>query len=168
MAAGATYTSISSTTLSSNAATITLSSIPSTYTDLICVFNGSNTIGNDNYLMYFNGVVTGSLYSATYVESDGASAYSGSWNNRNNIPVARGGSSTAGADLVIIQLNGYANTSIYKSTISRYALGGTLGARTSITNGLYRSTTAINSITLTGSGNIVAGSTITLYGIASA
>lgn len=164
-----TYSPISSTTLGSNAATITISSIPSTYTDLMFIFNGSNSIGNDSYLMYINGVVTGGLYSATYVESDGASSYSGSWNARNDIPVARGGSATAGADLVIGQFNGYTNTSMYKSMVFRYALGGTLGARTSITNGLYQSTSAISSLTIkSGSGNIIAGSTVTLYGIKAA
>lgn len=164
-----TYSPISSTTLGSNATSITLSSIPSTYTDLVFIFNGSNNIGNDAYLMYINGVVTGGLYSATYVESDGASAYSSSWNGRNDIPVARGASSTAGADLVIGQFNGYANTSMYKSMVFRYALGGTLGARTSITNALFQSTSAITSLTIKSSGgNIIAGSTVTLYGIKAA
>lgn len=169
MTAGATYSSISSQTLSSAASTVTFSSIPSTYTDLILIFNGSNSVGNDSYSLYCNGVVTGGLYSATYLEGDGASAYSSNWSNRNDIPVARGGSSTAGADFVIVNLLNYANTSVFKSLLTRYALGGTVGKRVSTTVALYRSTTAISSVTLkSGGGNIAAGSTITLYGIAAA
>ena len=43
MAAGNTYTPIATTTLSSSQNDITFSSIPSTYTDLVIVFNGKST-----------------------------------------------------------------------------------------------------------------------------
>lgn len=164
----ATYEPIQTTTLGSNQATVTLSSIPSTYTDIILVFNGSNSAGNDSYLVYMNGD-TSALYSATYLEGDGSTAYSSRWSNRSDIPVARGASSTAGADMVIVQFQNYANTSVHKSVLSRYSLGNTIGARTSATVGLYRSTSAISSISIKGgSGNIVTGSTFTLYGIKAA
>jgi hypothetical protein len=169
MAAGSTYSPISSQTLSSAVSSVTFSSIPSTYTDLVVVFNGSNSVGNDSYVLQLNGVTTGSLYSGTYMEGDGSTAYSSNWQNLNYIPVARGGSSTAGADIIIMNINNYANTSFSKTVLARYSLGGTVGARTSETIGLYRSTTAISSVTFkSGSGNIAIGSTITLYGIAAA
>ena len=49
MAAGSTYTPIATTTLGS-AGTITFSSIPSTYTDLVIVLNGngSRVAGTDD------------------------------------------------------------------------------------------------------------------------
>jgi hypothetical protein len=164
-----TYEPISTQTLSSAASTVTLSSIPSTYTDLVVVFNGSNSVGNDSYLLYVNGVITGSLYSAKYLEGDGSTAYSSSWQSRNDIPVARGGSSTLGADMVTVNIFSYSSSSVFKTFISRYSLGGTVGARASVTVGLYRSTNAITSVTFkSGGGNIAVGSTITLYGIKAA
>lgn len=164
-----TYEPISTQTLTAAASTFTFSSIPSTYTDLIVVFNGSNSIGNDAYLLNINGVTTGTLYSARYLEGDGSTIYSSAWQNRNDIPVARGASTTAGSDMVTIHIFNYANTNINRTILSRYALGGTIGARSSLTVGLYRSTTAVTSISFKSSGgNIAAGSTITLYGIKAA
>ena len=160
-----TYSQISTTTLGSNQTTVTLSSIPATYTNLYLVISASNSAGNDNYLLYVNGD-TATNYSATYLEGDGSTAYSGRWSNRANIPVARGASSTAGADQLNISFNNYANTSVFKTVLARYSLGATTGARTSATAGLWRSTAAINSISISCSaGAIVTGSTFSLYGI---
>jgi len=165
MAAGSTYSQITTTTLGSNQTTVTLSSIPQIYTNLYFVISASNTAGNDNYLLYVNGD-TATNYSATYLEADGSTAYSARWSNRANIPVARGASSTTGADQLNINFNQYNNTTTFKTVLARYSLGGTTGARTSETVGLWRSTAAINSISIICSaGAIATGSTFTLYGI---
>ena len=164
MAKTATYSLISSQTLSSATTTVTLSSIPATYTDLYLVIGASNTAGNDNYLVYFNGD-TATNYSATYMEGDGSTAYSSRWSSRTNIPVARGASSTA-PDLITMNLLDYSNATTYKTAIARYSLGGTIGARVSATVGLWRSTAAISSISIIcTNGTIAIGSTFKLYGI---
>jgi len=59
----ATYEPIATTTLGSAAATITFSSIPATYTDLVIVFAGTAT-ANLNPLMSFNSD-SGTNYSTT-------------------------------------------------------------------------------------------------------
>lgn len=163
-----TYEPIATTTLSSAAASYTFSSIPQTYTDLVLIFNGSNALGNDAYLVQINGAA-GTSYCATYLESDGSTAYSSRWASRADIPVARGASSTAGADLVTMNLFNYTNTNMYKSFISRYSLASTTGQRASLTVGTYMATTAITSILFKSSGSTMStGSTLTLYGIKAA
>jgi len=168
MAAGNTYTQIAKTTIGSAVSSYTFSSIPATYTDLVLVFNGSNAIGNDAYLIYVNGLVS-NIYSATYLEADGSTVYSARWSGRSDIPVARGASDTAGADLVTVEFLNYANSSVFKSLLARYSLGGTLGARTSATVGVVGTLNSINSITFkSNASNLSVGSTLALYGITAA
>lgn len=163
-----TYEPIATTTLSSAAASYTFSSIPQTYTDLVLVFNGSNALGNDAYLVQINGAA-GTNYCAVYLESDGSTVYSSRWANRADIPVARGASATAGADMVTVNFLNYINTNIYKPFIARYNLASTTGNRTSLTIGTYKATTAITSILFKSSGSTMSiGSTLTLYGIKAA
>ena len=74
----------------------------------------------------------------------------------------------------IVQINNYANTSVYKTALIR---GNSINPSTSASNattlvGLWRSTAAINSITIYSEGGgsyyIASGSTFTLYGIKAA
>jgi hypothetical protein len=68
---------------------------------------------------------------------------------------------------VIINIQNYASTSTYKTSIARgsNAAGGDVTASVN----MWSSNSAITSLRLyTGSGNINAGSTFTLYGIAAA
>ena len=74
-----------------------------------------------------------------------------------------------------MNISNYANTNVYKTTLSRASDGyGTNGftAEITATAGLWRSTAAINSITLGGSGfpsNWAAvGTMFTIYGIKAA
>lgn len=163
-----TYEPIATTTLSSAAASYTFFGIPQTYTDLILVFNGSNALGNDSYNVQINGAA-GTNYCATYLESDGSTVYSSRWADRADIPVARGASTTAGADMVTMNFFNYTNTNMYKSFIGRYSLASTTGQRASLTVGTYKSTTSINSILFKSGGSTMStGSTLTLYGIKAA
>ena len=160
-----TYTPIATTTLSSATSSYTFSSIPQTYTDIVLVFNGSNALGNDSYNIQINSD-TGTNYCATYLESDGSTAYSSRWASRVDVPVARGASSTAGADMVTINFSNYTSTNMYKSLIARYSLASTTGQRASLTVGTYMNASAITSITFKSGGSTMStGSTLTIYGI---
>jgi hypothetical protein len=165
-----TYTPIATTTLGSAQATVTFSSIPSTYTDLILVSSARVTgaVDSDDILVTLNSD-TGTNYSATYLNGNGTSATSG-----RNTSTSKGywlyvvGANAAAStfSLDIMNLNNYSNSSTYKTMISRCAnnLNGA-AARA----GLWRSTSAITSIALNCSNsNIATGSTFTLYGIAAA
>jgi hypothetical protein len=171
MAAGSTYTPIATTTLGSAASSYTFSSIPSTYTDLIIVANGTSSAAS-NVDMQFNSD-TGTNYSWTtlYARSEGAG----------NPASARGSNqTTAQINLytawtssyrtnAIIHIQNYSNTTTYKTSIARSATANgdsTFSGNEVIVN-LWRSTSTINTIKLNAA-NFAAGTTLTLYGIAAA
>ena len=170
MAAGSTYTPIATYTLSSAVSTYTLSSIPTTYTDIICVINELETIDGVNLAMQVgNGSVdTGTNYSYTALRGNGSSASSGRESNIDHITVDGGaGYMNTTWGQFIIQFQNYANTSTYKSVLCRAANASN---GTSAVVGLWRSTSAINTIKFltSGGGNFAVGTTFTLYGIAAA
>jgi len=68
-----TYTLIASNTLGSGTATVTFSSIPGTYTDLIlvCGLPATGTANNSDGLRFQLNSDTGSNYSATWLTNSG-------------------------------------------------------------------------------------------------
>jgi len=167
MPAGSTYTPIATTTLGSAAASYTFSSIPSTYTDLVLVCNWRNSVGAGYWgQLQFNGD-TGSNYSTTVLQGDGSTATSYRYTN-DSVGVRIGGTTTANNNPSIVNIMNYSNTTTFKTQVSRYSDSSrSVQAFAS----LWRSTAAINSIKIRiedQTANIVAGSTFTLYGIASA
>lgn len=162
-----TYTLIASNTLGSATNTVTLSSIPATYTDLILVYSGrgSGAGSNAGVGLRFNSD-TGSNYSRTYLDGDGSTASSGRNTSMSSIycgNVPDGGVAAGTFDGGIIHIMDYANTTTYKTQIIR---SGPVNLRTDAIVSLWRSTSAINSITFVNlDNNFVAGSTFKLYGI---
>jgi hypothetical protein len=117
-----------------------------------------------NYLVTFNGD-TGSNYSITFLQGDGSSAISGRASNQTTMDTAY---MPNYSDLGVLtyNINNYSNTTTYKTLLSRSNQAGS-GVFAYV--GLWRSTAAINSITIYGgTNNIVSGSTFTLYGIKAA
>lgn len=169
MPAGATYEPIATSTLASAAASIDFSSIPSTYTDLRIVWT-ARTATSDFPILRINSD-TGTNYSYTILYGNGTTAAS------------TRGSSTAtcylGADvamptaastfcLVTIDFFNYAG-STNKTFLSVYADDRNGSGEVNRTVGLWRSTSAINAISLRTTGvQLAAGSTATLYGIKAA
>ena len=169
MPAGSTYTPIATTTLGSATSSYTFSSIPSTYTDLVLVTNLSSA-SNANIYFRLNGD-TGTNYSFTFLSGDGSTANSSRTSN-----AAQGTATWTGASMnsswttCVANFMNYSNTTTYKTFLTRYAAINTVnqGEASAVVN-LWRSTAAINSITvLSLSPNYSIGSTLTLYGIASA
>ena len=172
MPAGSTYTPIATTTLGSAAASYTFSSIPSTYTDLVLIANFGTSV-NTNVYGRFNGdgASTG-LYSDTNLYGNGTSATSSRDSNNNHFYLGpnMNASTTNVSTNSVTNLMNYANTSVYKTIIARTnSPAATSYSGTEANVFLYRSTSAITSMTLyAGSGNLVAGCSFTLYGIAAA
>jgi len=158
-----TYEPIATTTLGSAQATVTFSSIASTYTDLVLVSNNlSATNQNALSIRVGNGSVdSGTNYSVTFMYGTGSSAVSGRGSNNTFLIVGR---STSERSTGITQFMNYANTSVYKTVLSR---GSAPNAIDITYVNLWRSTSAINIMTIGTEvgGNISAGSTFTLYGI---
>jgi hypothetical protein len=162
-----TYESIATTTLGSAAATVTFSTIPGTYTDLVLLIN-SNLSGSGGLSAVqgqFNGD-TGSNYSFTIINGDGSSATSFRGSNQTAFGMGLSSSSTSQVASNIIQIMNYSNTTTNKTVLAR---AGIADDRTRAIVSLWRNNNAITSITVLNNGavNFVTGSTFTLYGIRS-
>ena len=166
MAVQFTYVPIATATLSSSGY-FTFSSIPSTYTDLVLVLNAGFTQTTADVIVQFNGD-SGSNYSQTWMRGNGSATASGRVTSNTLIYLDYSGGSVASTinRVYTAHIMNYANTTTYKSLI--------FGANSATDwreqhAGLWRSTAAINSILVsTNGGSMVAGSTLSLYGIAAA
>jgi len=162
-----TYEPLVTTTLSSATATVTFGSISSAYTDLVLIANWGTSVNGDGTLMRFNSD-TGSNYSDTELYGTGSSAGSQRRSNGAYIDITRaiGGDGSTIYTNSIISVNNYSNTTTYKTALIRANLATGTYAGVAALAGLWRSTSAITSVTiLAASGNLLSGSTFTLYGI---
>ena len=163
MAAGSTYTPIATTTLVSATASVTFSSVPATYTDLVLVLNGTtpSAIGIG---LRFNGD-TGGNYSNTFLAGSGSAASSG---RASNFTMGRFGNINTSNTTAIAQIQNYSNTTTNKTILGRAATPADfVVAYVS----LWRDTSAINSIVVItddSTTQFAIGTTFTLYGIAAA
>jgi len=162
-----TMTPIATQTLNSAAGTVTFSSIPQTYTDLVLVCN-LKTASTASLAGRLNGD-TGANYSRINLAADGSTSQS-----------TRGSGTTYGiwctygyADannfnaLAIVNINSYTSTNAKKTVIVRNS-NATTGVSLLIST--WNSTAAVNSVTLLNDGgaNFSIGCTFTLYGIKAA
>lgn len=161
-----TYTPIATQTLGSAQATVTFSSIPSTYTDLVLVTQSAGSTAGQDFKIQFNSD-TGTNYSVTLIRGYGTGVTSNRTSNSTYIYLDySGGSLTTIQDQYNVNIMNYANTTTYKTILTRYSSAAN-SAEAGV--GLWRSTSAINRIDLSmTAGNLVAGSTFTLYGIKAA
>lgn len=165
MSRTATYSLIASNVLGSNATSVTFSSIPATFTDLVLVINAKNDTLTNNEIR-FNGD-TATNYSITALYGNGSTAASTRETNNayGSIDMNAYMGTSDFSYNNIIQIMDYANTTTYKTYLTRansvsYGLDAIVG--------LWRSTAAINSLsilTTTGTRNYITGSSFRLYGI---
>ena len=156
-----TYEPIATTTLTSNQASVTFSSISSGFTDLILVISAYQSGGTACEVQVNSD--TASNYSRTGMYGTGTTA--GSFRNSNvtNSYLTLGDAATGNA---IVHFMNYSNTTTYKTWIHRenFPTGATYAAVS-----LWRSTSPITSILLdAGAQPWVSGSSFTLYGIKAA
>ena len=165
-----THVALATTTLGS-AGVITFNSISSSYTDLVLVVsNVKSTASTPSCsLRVGNGSVdTGSNYSDTVLEGNGTSATSNRQSSQTRIEGGYnvGINTNGNGGVYIYNFQNYSNTSTYKTIIWRGntpdgTAPGTIGGV-----GLWRSTSAINTIEISGSGaNLASGTVASLYGI---
>lgn len=166
MAAGPTYYPIATSTLSSTATSYTFSSIPQTYTDLALIMNvvpngtgaGTFIVNSDTSSLYSYTALAGLDTTGTPVSFRGSNLSSGGW-------LSSGAALTNSSNLHldILHFINYSSTTTPKTIIHREnpSQFGYLGAWVN----LYRSNSAITSITMQLSSSFGIGSTFTLYGI---
>lgn len=170
MPAGMTYDTIATTTVSGTTTqSVTFSGISGSYTDLIVVFNGGTNASASNVDVTFNND-TGSNYSITYMNGDGASAISARATNQTAIRTNDGGYPSTDYNAVhIFSIMNYANSTAHKALLSRANKASGTGAGVSAVVGLWRSTSAITSVKINVGANCFRdGSTLSLYGITAA
>jgi hypothetical protein len=159
-----TYEPIATNTLGSATGTITFSSIPSTFTDLILLANGNSSTLVDTYLR-FNNDSTSGLYSTTRLYGNGSTAASDRPAGQTN-QILAGDFSTSSNTITIIQINNYSNTTTNKTALIRANIANSI---VFANVGLWRNNNAISTVSMsTSSGTFSIGSTFTLYGIKAA
>jgi hypothetical protein len=161
-----TYEPIATATVSSTGGTVTFSSIPSTYTDLILISyarRGINGSGGDAIKAQVNGD-SATNYSFTQLTFN-SGGFSSSRASNQNIFIA-GNCEDGSFSTSICHFQNYANTNTYKSIPCRSSSTGSQGV--GITINMWRSTSAITSIFLNAASGFWADSTFTLYGIKAA
>ena len=159
-----TYVALDKITVSGTSTTsISFASIPATYTDLVLVFNGYTNAQAGCFLRFNND--TTSNYSDTRLLGSGSSAASDRDTSVTGI-LAFVSTSTNDGINEIIQIQNYSNTTTFKTALLRW---NNASSYVAALVGLWRKTPeAINRIDMTLSTSyFVAGSTFSLYGIAS-
>jgi hypothetical protein len=158
-----TYTPIYSTTLSSATASITLSNIPTTFTDLVMVTN-FGTATNGPMTIQVNGD-TGANYSRTCLYGDGSAAASFRESNQTYLNTANGYTTMTGVDTTYFV--NYSNPSIFKPILNK---NGNTSGTVALNANTWRSTAPITSIKVYNANgyNLISGSSVTLYGIKAA
>lgn len=163
---------ISSQTLSSDTASVTLSSIPQTYKHLELRVTGKSTKADTaaSLIIRINNISTASQYQyGLFYGTGSAPAWTRAQDSAIYFSAALGASLVTEPGMGIYRFNSYTTTSVPKF----YSLHGSAGVYTAVAGGAYQYSGSINSIpgaiqTLTLSadgGNLVAGTTINLYGI---
>lgn len=166
-----TYEPIATTTLGSDQASISFSSLGA-YTDIriVSVVRSSRSSLSDTYSMRLNSD-TGSNYSWTFVRGDGSAASSFRAANVTGLGIGEviAANQTSGIfNVVTTDLMNYTNTTTNKTVISRSSVSANYGAEAWIST--WRNTAAVTSIGLyfANGSNLLTGSTFTLYGIKAA
>jgi hypothetical protein len=161
-----TYEPIATQTLSGSAASITFSSIPQTYTDLVIVGSYYVTYPTNRLtqIQVGNGSIdTGANYSSNYMGGNSSSTFAGKSNNDSGI---NGPNHYSNFSASFVYLFNYTNTTTYKTILTR---GGTTNGNEGATTGTWRNTAAINTVLWQPNGdNFGINSTFTLYGIKAA
>jgi len=164
-----TYTLIASNTLTTNAASVTFSSIPGTYTDLVLKMSTRHSGSSFSaFFLQFND--TSAIYSFTEFYVSNSSTID------NNRASSQTSYFTRGNPSDNQTINTFSNQEIYipnyagsaNKPVSGFFVGennATNPAWVAVSAGLYRSSSAISSITLTSSNSINSGSSFFLYGI---
>ena len=157
-----TYEPIATNTVSgSSTTTVTFSSIPSTYTDLVLIINGSSSTTTGLPIVFNSDTATN--YSRTLLYGTGTAAGSQRSSNTSGAGV---GYLLTTQTVNRFYIFNYANTTTFKTVLTR---SDGAGDSAQVGVGLWRSTAAINSITFNiSSYTFNSGTMFTLYGIKAA
>jgi hypothetical protein len=158
-----TYTPLATVTLGSSAASVTFSSIPATYRDLILVSSIRSASGATITTVGFrlNGD-TGSNYSYVFMQGTGSSTGSGSGTLTSGIAAQAENSTLSSFAVSVANFMDYSATDKHKTVLTR---ANSPSANTQAWASRWANTAAVTSIVLVPDFSFVAGSTFNLYGV---
>lgn len=155
-----TYKLIDSTTLTSSTSSVTFSSIPQTYGDLIIIYSGKTTGSTGQLKWSYNNSTVG--YAMVNMEATGSSGRTAQA-TQDHIYVSYQYSELSDyGEMAQIQVMDYAATDKLSPTLIR---GGRPNAGASASIALQNSTSAISSIEFLTSTPLAIGSSFHIYGI---
>jgi hypothetical protein len=155
------YIALATTTLSSAVSSVTFSSIPATYRDLVVVINGGVVSGGHNVLISFNGD-TAANYTAVQMSGTGSAPDGSAAFGRllNYFGFFTGDLNS----MIKAEVFDYAQTDKHKTYLSRASSAGNGVAAVA---GRWANTNAITTVALNSSGSTFRiGTTFSLYGVA--
>lgn len=167
-----TYTLISSNILSSSAGTVTFSSIPATYTDLMLLASIRTSqagVNNGTATLTFNGD-TAANYGVTSINAYGSGGNTGNSTGLSGISLNSGALNSAGhlADTFThheMYIASYKESGYKTFMMQTAGEDNVTSVYMGIQAGLWSNSAALTSITYTCGGNFVSGSSFYLYGI---
>jgi|688.fasta_scaffold348767_3 hypothetical protein len=169
MSKTATYSLIASTTGTGSSGTITFSSIPGTFTDLVVVAFAKSSLTTTTQVQLTFNSDTATNYSWTRLLGDGSAASSARGSTQSYVEVGyiAGNTGSPSPDLFTLNIQDYSNTTTFKTFLSRWGSMNAANQYVAAVTGLWRKTPeAITSLTLTAnSANFATTSTFKLYGI---
>jgi hypothetical protein len=168
---GAAFELISTQLISTNTASVTFTSLPTTYTHLELRYTARTTqaAANDQMKILLNSD-SGSNYTERLVQGNGSTATSNGFTAQGFIwpGYAMGANATASVfALGIVSFVDYLSTAKNKTVRSISGYHTTAGAiqASQLFSSYWASTAAISSITISANGSFVSGSRFSLYGI---
>ena len=159
----ATYIALANVTLSTSDSSITFSSIPNTYRDLVIVVTGSTTANAD--LGFRLNSDSGANYSFVYMGGNGSTTLSGSATGQTQVVLDAYFWRSTEISTCIAHIMDYSATDKHKTILSRNNVAG--GGTDAFAN-RYASNSAITSVEVRNPAqSFASGTTITMYGIVS-
>jgi hypothetical protein len=160
-----TYIQLNSITLASATTTVTFSTIPAAYRDLILIINGSFASAA-SYTFRFNGD-TGSNYSMVYAQAVHGGGITSGTISSTSLVVWAANNLVANTNFTnITQVMDYSATDKHKAVLNRNGGQQSASSFVNMSAGRWANTGAITSMAIIGSANFNIGTTFSLYGIA--
>ena len=154
-----TYTALATVTLGSSASSVTFSSIPATYRDLILVTDIIPTSTLNRIRLRFNGD-TGSNFSWVNAGGNGSATFSSSETTDHILIGFLGGGFRS---MITTQVMDYSATDKHTAVLSR---DSTAGEGVQMRAGRWANTAAVTSVNLTTeASSFASGTTLSLYGV---
>jgi hypothetical protein len=163
-----TYTPLATVTLGGTASSVTFSSIPATYRDLVLIISGRSTSTTGEAVMgRYNGDSGANYNNVRMGGLVGVGPFSNTATSQTSVQLGRLDDSSSGntsPSQAIISIMDYSATDKHKTSLSR---SGTTREVVDSNAGRWANTAAITSIviSLAVGPNFVAGSTFNLYGV---